>query len=127
MMPAGKYWLGDLCYVLHAEWDEFCNITIDDTRCVSGEFELKDGRKFASYNTMYGDGCYDGLGVDAGLIGCILVSDIDTDNDSNQISLGRIVEFKEPFVTGSEDGVIRFGNVYIDTGYEPEDEDYDNE
>ena len=26
MFPAGKYYVGDLCYVMHDEWDEVCGL-----------------------------------------------------------------------------------------------------
>lgn len=134
MMPAGKYWIGDLCYVLHSEWSEFCDITITDNDCLDGEFSLKDGRKFASYRTAYGDGCYTGnvgkYPVDAGLIGCVKLEDIDLTNPDNDIKLGHVVEFSAPFETFSKNGVLWFGHVRIDTGddeeiedeYEPEEE-----
>lgn len=93
-MKAGEYWVGDLCYVLDDVWLEVCDLTLDGEE---GEFTLKDGRKFALFNTAYGDGCYpDNLGnmygVDSGTIGCIAVSDL------NGIStLGHVHEFKEGF------------------------------
>ena len=123
MMPAGRYFVGDLCYVMHDAWDEFCDITIDGNRCLDGEFQLKDGRKFATYGTAYGDGCYEArargevigeCGVDAGLIGCILLDDI-KDVRENNIDGGVIVEFDVPFETGEENGVIYFGHVAINT------------
>lgn len=124
-MPAGKWWIGDLCYVLHAEWDEYCDITIKET-CLEGEFVLADGRRFATYSTAYGDGTYDGISVDSGTIGCILLSDIDLTNPENCITLGRVVEFNKPFTTSALGGAIRFGDVSIDTGsdsYYEDDED----
>jgi hypothetical protein len=140
MMQAGKYYIGDLCYVMDdKEWDEFCSITIKDNECLDGEFEMKDGRKFATYGTMWGDGSYrSNIGtehaVDAGLIGCIRVEDIRANKYESIESLGAIVEFKMPFTTeggrsaqGRDwDGVIRFGNVMIETNPEFEDE-YDEE
>lgn len=127
MMPAGRYYVGDLCYVMHDVWDEFCDITISDRECLNGVFTLKDGRRFATFSTAYGDGYYkdeDGRGysVDAGLIGCILESDI-TD-DAPSISGGQIIEFKESFNVGSRNGVICFGDVYIDTAGYSDDEEY---
>jgi hypothetical protein len=116
MMPAGKYWIGDLCYVLGNVWDEFCDLTTSGHICLNGEFELSDGRKFATYGTAYGDGVYIDesgrtYGVDAGLIGCTLAEGL-----TEGIELGHIVDFPSDFVTYYEDkGVIRFGNVYIDT------------
>lgn len=137
-MPAGKYYVGDLCYVMHPEWDEACDLFFagrDDHGCNDGEFTLKDGRRFASFGTLWGDGTYnDQLGhsysVDAGLIGCIKVEDIRDETYANLLDLGAIVEFKEPFeVSGGKrsegwDGVIKIGFLEIATGYD-EEEEYD--
>ena len=42
-MPAGKYYVGDLCYVMtDEEWEEFCGITINGNKCIDGEFQLSD-------------------------------------------------------------------------------------
>jgi len=127
MMPAGKYYIGDLCYVMSdAEWDEFCSLTITDHQCLDGEFQFKDGRRFATYGTKWGDGGYkSNIGtthsVDAGLIGCIRVEDIRANKYDNLEELGAIVEFETDFVTGGgrEDrdwtGTIQFGRVLIET------------
>ena len=132
MFPAGKYYVGDLCYVMHDEWDEVCGKFFegrDDHGCNQGMFELKDGRKFASFNTKYGDGGYfdqDGkeYGVDAGLIGCISLNDIDLNADGNSTTGGQIVQFDHDFtVSGGDsyenrrdwDGVIRIGHIVIKT------------
>ncbi len=133
-MPAGTYWIGDLCYVMHGEWEEFCDLTIVGRGVLDGEFNLKDGRRFATYRTVYGDGVYTDsdsnfeYGVDAGLIGCILLSDIDTSNKENDLKLGRVVNFKNDFETKSFSGVIVFGNIMINTGTDEsyyEDDEYD--
>ena len=133
-MPEGKYYVGDLCYVMDdAEWEEFCSITIDGMKVKDGEFQLKDGRRFATYGTAYGDGVYhDQYGhsysVDAGLIGCIKVEDIRANNYDNLLDLGSIMEFDSSFVTsggrGDEgwEGLIQFGHVMIETN--PVEEDY---
>jgi len=126
MMKPGKYWIGDLCYVMHDEWDEFCG-QIES----GGEYTLKDGRQYAWQNTAYGDGEYhdnfgNSYGVDAGLIGCILLSDIEANVTRNDISLGHVYEFNQEFECTYDEGVIKFGNeVSIDTiGY---DEEYDED
>lgn len=118
MMPAGKYWIGDLCYVMHDEWDEVCNF-IDS----EGEFVLKSGVKYAIYSTQFGDGEYPSttgryLGVDSGTIGCILVSDIDQTNQNNDIYSGAVVDFDAPFDTENFAGTIVFGHVQVFTGDE---------
>lgn len=126
-MPAGEYYIGDLCYVMtDEEWNEFCSITIDGMKCIDGEFQMKDGRRFATYGTAWGDGVYhDQYGysysVDAGLIGCILTKDIKAEKHKNLLDLGAVMTFDNSFVTsggrGEKDweGVIQFGHVMIET------------
>ena len=128
MMKPGKYYVGDLCYVMHDRWDEFCDKTIDGHSCLSGEFKLDDGTVVASYNTMYGDGVYTDdegreYGVDAGLIGCIRVEDI-AESELKNLGDGNVIEFEDPFITGrTSAGTIFFGRVEIMTGDGDEDED----
>jgi hypothetical protein len=135
MMPAGKYYVGDLCYVMSDdEWEEFCSITIDGNNVKDGEFQLGDGRRFATYTTAFGDGVYhDQYGhsysVDAGLIGCILIDDIHIEKyEKSLLDLGSIMEFDNSFATsggrGDEgwEGLIQFGHVMIETNPEYEEE-----
>lgn len=129
-MPAGDYYIGDLCYVMHDEWDEVLELFFDDRNdndCNEGVFTLKDGRKFVSFNTRYGDGTYrDQYGnfyhVDAGLIGCILVEDI---KEEIPPSGTNIVQFKYGFSCHSDGSTLRFGHLAIDTdpSYEEEEEE----
>lgn len=137
MMVKGQYYIGDLCYVLQDEWDEVCSLIIQDRKVLSGEFNLKDGRRFAIYSTAYGDGTYyDGqgreYGVDAGSIGCILKDDIDLSNSGNFLNGGNVIEFKEDFNTSSDGENITFGDVTILTGdydedpYEEEEYEYED-
>jgi hypothetical protein len=131
-MPAGKYYIGDLCYVLHERWDEFCNLTINGQNVLDGEFNLKDGTRFATFTTRWGDGTYEDqhgneYGVDAGLIGCVRIEDIDLTNPENFLHGGNLVEFVNDFSTFSAGGVITIGNIVIDTdvaeNYDQEEED----
>lgn len=134
-MLAGKYYIGDLCHIVtDSEWLEICDLTIQGTRVLDGEFQLKDGRRFAMYSTAYGDGVYyDHYGhsysVDSGSIGCILVDDIKyVDNFDQFLDMGAIQEFDTDFVTGGGrgesdwEGTIQFGHVVIETS--PVEEDY---
>lgn len=135
-MPAGEYYIGDLCYVMHEEWDEVCDHICDWTNSgkeTDGEFTLKDGRRFAVYGTFYGDGCYDDqysnlYDVDSGTIGCILTSDI-SPADKVNITSGNVHMFEKEFQTSSYEGKLFFGEVVIDTNpdYEEEDEEEDYE
>jgi hypothetical protein len=134
MMPAGLYYVGDLCYVMHEVWDEVCGIMFNQSATGNdGEFTLKDGRRFAVYGTRWGDGSYkDQFGhsysVDAGIIGCILDSDIDYLAESSWGSVndhdgGQLIEFTREFRTGIIDGsVIEIGHIMIDTDAEYEEE-----
>jgi hypothetical protein len=120
MMQPGKYYIGDLCYVMHSEWDEFCKLTIVGDKVLDGEFNLADGRRFATFTTQWGDGNYfdqngKSYDVDAGLIGCIRLDDIDLTNPDNSLVGGNVVEFVQPFSTFSAGGEIRIGNVLINT------------
>lgn len=137
MMKAGRYYVGDLCYVLQDEWDEVCSLIIQDGRVLNGEFNLKDGRRFAIYSTAYGDGTYydrDGhrYFVDAGSIGCIRMDMIDTSNERNDVDGGNVIMFKEDFNTSSDGENITFGDVTILTGdydedpYEEEEYEYED-
>ena len=128
MMQPGKYYIGDLCYVMHDEWDEFCKLTISGNQVLDGEFNLADGRRFATFTTKWGDGNYfdeDGKSydVDAGLIGCIKLDDIDLTNKDNFLAGGRVVEFVQPFSTFKAGSVIRIGNVVIETDPAEEEEE----
>lgn len=127
MMQAGKYYVGDLCYVMsNDEWDQVCSIIIQGNKVIDGEFKLKDDRKFAIYSTAYGDGLYNDYyaneySVDSGSIGCIKVEDIKAEKYDDIERLGAIVEFETDFVTGGGrgtkgwNGIIQFGRIAIET------------
>lgn len=131
-MPAGKYYIGDLCYVMHPEWKECCALFFPyvpgqpEGRGRDGEFALKDGRRFANFRTAWGDGTYhSNTGsehlVDSGSIGCIRVEDIhDIDSTHDMDTLGAIVEFDQPFEVAEDAGMLTFGHVQIDTNPEYE-------
>jgi hypothetical protein len=128
MMPAGEYYVGDLCYVMtDEEWNEFCSITIKGHQCLDGEFTMKDGRRFATYGTAWGDGLYQDqnggqYSVDAGLIGCIKVEDIRAKKYADISELGKIHNFQYDFTTHGGrnadfewNGVISIGHIHIKT------------
>ena len=130
-MPAGRYYIGDLCYVMHPEWQECCELFFPPGapgRGVEGEFTLKDGRRFASFGTAYGDGTYSSNmttvhSVDSGSIGCIRVEDICDNEYDNIEELGAFVEFAEPFEVSANAGILKFGQVEIDTAEGSEEYD----
>jgi hypothetical protein len=127
-MKAGKYWIGDLCYVLGNRWDEVCNLIIDGHKCLDGIFTLNDGTEFAIFSTAHGDGVYtdsSGIGtypVDSGSIGCVLFSEIDEESKDTAHECGAIIDFNYNFSPFESDGLIEFGNISIMTDYGDEDD-----
>ena len=121
MLPAGTYYIGDLFYVMHPDWDEFCEkfLESDGQLCT-----LADGRKFWFNFTAYGDGIYhdtqgNSYGVDAGLIGIIAVDSISPSELPSAATAGHVKEFKKPFLVSYDDGVFQIGDIRIDTkGYD---------
>ena len=132
MMKAGTYYVGDLCYVLHERWYEVCELIIEGNQCLDGEFNLKDGTRFAIYGTAYGDGNYfdqngKSYDVDAGSIGCVLLDNIDLTNNENFLSGGNVHTFDTSFYTGTMDGKIMFHTLSIDTApVYSEEEEYES-
>ena len=133
MMTKGEYWVGDLCYVLNKDWNEVCSILFPEKnnpnqRMMNGEHQLKNGVKFALYGTAWGDGgyydqegkCYD---VDAGVIGCIKVEDLDRIGE-NVANGGYVHRFDKDFETGYDEGTIYFGDLRIET--DPKFDEDDN-
>ena len=144
MMRAGRYYVGDLCYVMHPQWREVCDLMFNTGAngnpgsVLDGEFNLANGVRFAVQGTAWGDGVYyDEAGreypVDAGLIGCIAVEDV---YDPEWFLAGvHEIEFRRPFVIDYVDGVIQFKEfmggrhgetnvvLSIDTAPEYNDED----
>lgn len=124
IVPAGAYWLGDPCYAVPNElWDELL--------ASNGCFECPVGtvkkHKVLGFGTAYGDGVYtDQFGneypVDAGLIGLTPVG----------LTVGEPfgshkVVFKHDTLCTGDDGVMRFGDIKINTrdfdGYDDEEDD----
>lgn len=133
-MKAGRYYVGDLCYVMHPQWDEVCELLFagrEDGGCNEGEFQLANGVRFAIYNTQHGDGTYpDQEGnmypVDAGCIGCIRVEDV---YDPEWWLEGMTEHtFERDFETSTDGATITIGHVRVETGYEEvEEEEYEEE
>ena len=131
--PAGEYYIGDLCYVMHAEWGEVCNLMFaaagDDM--VEGDLPMADGRNIFLASTAYGDGEYldnrSGVyPVDSGTIGVIAVKDI-SDADRENISSGTVYTFDSEFSITAQNGLFNIGDIVIDTAYEDsEDDEYDD-
>lgn len=125
-MPAGQYYIGDLCYVMSmAEKDELFQLQFKSDRAwydpIPIIFTLNDGRILVNFQTQFGDGCYYDknhkeyeFGVDSGHIGCIKIDDIQFSIPLN----ATIVEFTQDFECSKDpqSGVLCFGHIAIDTG-----------
>lgn len=135
-LPAGTYYIGDLCYVVgrenHDAWMDFLKpfFTLTEPNdCAGGEVSYRGKQGFMAY-TKYGDGTYhDGLyeyPVDAGSIGALPIDVLDVPVAEAE-TCGRIVTFDRPFTCHRDsNGVFTFGNVVtIDTDPEPVEDDYD--
>lgn len=132
-LKPGTYYVGDPCYVLHDRWNEFCEKSFAQPDGIDhGDITLDDGTRVVYFSTKYGDGRYaDQYGhkypVDSGLIGIVLKSDI-AENELEECKSGVVWGFAEHVECDENDGVIRFSDIFIDTGDIDEDEDdYDYE
>lgn len=122
-----KYFVGDLCYVMHDVWPEVCDLCVFDNS--EWMYQLEDGRDFILFSTSYGDGEYfdrqgNSYGVDSGTIGAIRLDDI-KDKEAN-LEAGVIHEFPLPleeYDCAYDAGTLVFGTVEIDTAPDYEDEE----
>jgi hypothetical protein len=146
-MKAGRYYVGDLCYLFgsdkgcifpDSDWDTLLADT--DSLMLDGDdrgglFGWRGTRFFVS-STAFGDGTYrDTTGrefwVDAGIIGCWPLPEGDAPSG------GHIINFDSDFdcYTVDSDGVIEIGNIRIETDgsggdedeYEEEEDDEDED
>lgn len=145
MLPAGKYWIGDPCYMLDETRGYDWGKLLDQTRYFGlypdveewykkpyasdqgGEFVI-NGHKMYAHSTQYGDGGYydqhgHDYGVDAGLLSIIPIELIGDLNEPDVARLGHIHDMPEPFTCHYDNGTIYFGHIVIPTGDEDDDED----
>jgi hypothetical protein len=129
IVPAGKYVLGDPCYSVPGHlWGDLldsCGLFGLDEGGSSVGFVA--GHHVLGFGTAYGDGMYKGsdghsYGVDAGMIGLV---PYELAVGQEWGGLSRVVEFTENTVCTNQGGLMRFGDIVIDTlGDEEEEEEY---
>jgi hypothetical protein len=112
-LPAGKYWIGDICYCLPEEI--YDNIFGGVGGYDGGFYTHKDGGFFMVDSTAYGDGCYEGsdgfgYGVDAGIIGIVSEKLIDMTNEA--LYGGKIHTFDKPVTCKFKGGKFTFEAGY---------------
>lgn len=116
-MPAGEYYITDPCYCFESKtWDELGNLTNWWQDKEKPVFEFR-GKPLLSFSTKWGDGCFTDqqgfeYGVDAGMIGLVHIEIADKVPPEN---MSRKATFLRPFRCTIDDGVLRFGDIKIDT------------
>lgn len=131
-MPAGQYYIGDLCYVLRHKWDEVCRLTICGNECFDGKFTLSNGANFVRFvlpmnwrNEVSRLTCFikidygNDIGVDSGTIGCIETKYLDAEKLELCKEYSLVYDFKEEFECYNEDGNMTFGVISIMTEEDP--------
>lgn len=113
VMPAGEYWLTDPCYAIPGEewssWVERAEAG-GDVMCAPVR-----GHMVMAFATAYGDGVYDGVPVDSGLIGLVPT------RVASRSFVGRrvLVPDGESLVcVRHDDGRLVFGTISIETATE---------
>lgn len=127
MLPAGKYYIGDPCYVIpDGEWDEFVGAMYEGRRMHPlTEFEFKGNRVWC-HSTASGDGDYDGSDgnsypVDSGTLGAIPVALIDEDAvDGDMV----FIEVDRAWVPMYDNGTFYFNHITINTDFSNEEDPY---
>ena len=131
-LPAGCYYIGDLCYIFSdEEWSDVC----DKMRDGVGMFLSSQNVPYANFWTMHGDGQYEGsyeemdgeeyffyYSVDSGSIGCYpydLYGDNPFGYEDEKSELGEFHNFKEPFDVSYDTttGIMKFGHLEIRTDF----------
>lgn len=113
VVPAGKYWLGDPCYVIRdsEEWTHVCHESYEDN---DEPIQIKNGITIL-FGTSYGDGEYtDNFGrtflVDSGTIGLVSY-----EHDPKGSRYSKLVEFNEDTECFANNGILVFGDISVDT------------
>ncbi len=114
-LNAGRYYIGDPCYVMDNDsYDELSKKLFGENKSIDG-FLTVGGLKMFCHSTDYGDGVYDGIGVDSGHICCMPVELVKkTSEIIKEISIEHV--FEDNFECSYKDGTFVFGNISIETG-----------
>lgn len=135
LFPAGRYYVGDLCYLLDKGEDYgvlksiyfhyVCGYVCGtDYRRKKRFVECEDISFLAYFGvTAHGDGGFkDNQGrsysVDAGLIGIVELTDSDLEASARAVEArgsGQVIDFGEAFEVSSKRGVFNFGDIEINT------------
>ena len=132
-LPAGEYYIGDLCYVLPNQWDEICKHLYKDNLNPLPQWVKLEGKvPLEMVVVVIGD---DGgyrelesgkiLPVDSGTIGCIWTKYIDPSLLEEAKRLGLIITLESPTILSyhkkidtklnTETSSIHLGSLTIET------------
>ena len=105
-LPAGRYYIGDITYVLK---DSVSNYIFGDTNYEPGHYKMKNC-EFMVGRTAYGDGSYLGsndfaYGVDAAIIG---IASMDVCMPEDMVYGGTLHTFTEPVECVFRSGLFTF-------------------
>lgn len=126
-LPAGSYYVGDLCYVFNDDnYNQLLKIT-DYFQNMNQPVQFNGFPVWAG-GTYYGDGNYnDNHGnsylVDAGIIGIASIEVI----DESEFHCGILLVFEQEFEVSYDDGIFQFGDYVLDTKNEDDEYDYYDE
>lgn len=129
-LPAGKYFIGDPCYVFtDADWDALLE-ALDSFE--SDDIQHHNGFELWAFGTAFGDGVYtdqNGIEypVDSGLLGIVPLEMITNPEGQEH---GTVIEFQKPVAVDHENGTFWFGQICIKTndvnGYDDNVDGYDD-
>ncbi len=116
ILPAGKYYIGDPCYVLDAAAMNAVTDKMTSGEAASSVFEV-NGHMMWAHFTQYGDGAFaDQNGaeypVDSAALSAV---PIDLVKNPEGEEHGTVIEFDMSFTVNYKNGVFWFGDICIDT------------
>lgn len=138
MLPPGRYYIGDPCYVFSSEdWDKVIDIKYagrnDDPLT---EFAVDDKRMWC-HPTAFGDGEFEGTDgdfypVDSGTLGAVPIELVVGSIGVEQAETSDFVYvvMDSPWQPTCIDGVFTFDHIEIDTNFNPmltDDEEDDDD
>jgi hypothetical protein len=121
-LPAGKYYIGDPCYVFaDATWQKLLD-DVDDF--LDGEIKHVSGFDLWAHSTAWGDGTYadqNGIeyGVDSGSLGAVPIGMVD---NVDGLEHGTVMDFPNGLTVEYDNGTFWFGSIVIKTDDADEDE-----
>ncbi len=124
-MEAGKYWIGDPCYVLSDDrYDKLIEAYVEGE---DGYQTTVDGQTVTVLHTQFGDGTYySNLGdvdVDSGQVAAVPMALVDTSKYG--FTSGHVADLPAGKALNFAEGTLCFSEAYVDTQADIDDENED--